>query len=300
MRFADYFLRTFASAAVLLAALILLFPLRAEAFFSYDGLLLGASINGEWVSDGDLQQDRKYHDFRIWGGEGVQLYSLLKKEGEGVALALPEDHEEDGMPPDPARFLRVQVSAAKTHSVGCALLAVSGEKDALPRAPVALGVKNEAYRNAVREYLESCGVQEDHPEITQIFRIDLEGDGVDEVLINAQNLLKPSDPAFSSGKSLWKTAQSGIIPARKKGAYSVILLRRVVQGKVETIPLAEMFSDSSRSAFTLFKISQFADLDGDGKLEVILTSASSGRYACTVYEPGKATSKRLSNAVELR
>ncbi len=299
MRTACRFVRHSAWTAVLLSALFLSSPCHAAPFFSCDGLLLGAFINGEWVSDGDLQQNKKYHASRIWGGEEVRLYSLLKHEGGGIACALSEDHPEKEMPRDPGRVLAVQAGQGKTFGLGCALLAVSGNKDALPRKPAVLGKKNSTYREAVKEYLETCGVQGQAPAITQIFRVDLEGDGADEVLIAAQNLLPAADSAFLPENSLWKTAKSGVLPARKKDGYSVVLLRRLTNGRVETVPLAETLPGSSRSAPTLYKISQFADLNGDGIMEIILSHASASRFGCSVYGPGKKPIKKLSQTVQL-
>ncbi len=298
MRTACRFVRHFAGTAALLSVLFLSSPCHAAPFFACDGLLLGAFINGEWVSDRDLQQNRKYHGSRIWGGEEVRLYSLLKHEGGGIAMALSEDHPDGKTARDPGRVLAIQTGRGKTFGLGCALLAVSGKKDAMPRKAAVLGNRNSTYRDAVREYLETCGVQE-APAITQIFRVDLEGDGTDEVLIAAQNLLPASDSAFLPQNSLWKTAKSGVLPARRKDGYSVVLLRRLIKGRVETVPLAETLPGSSRSAPTLYKISQFADLNGDGVLEVILSHASASRFGCSVYAPGKKIIKTLSNTVQL-
>ena len=65
--------------------------------------------------------------------------------------------------------------------------------------------------------------------ITRILRIDLEGDGEEEVLISATNY-------FTEDKSDNSTApfREAPIHAPQGGSYSIFILRRVVDGNVQT------------------------------------------------------------------
>jgi len=61
--------------------------------------------------------------------------------------------------------------------------------NALPRKPMIADTTQPAYVEAVRDFLKSHGIADPKVRITRILRIDLEGDGEDEVLINATNYL---------------------------------------------------------------------------------------------------------------
>ena len=299
---------------VLLAAALALLPCAGHAggqdgFFSYDGILLGAHIGGKWISDHDLQQAEPYHMHRIWGGEAVGLYGFRGWKGEGVACALDEDHPEEergGHGQDPglaaadgtaARVLMVQrmdAGVVRTSSAGSAELAVSGERDAMPRKPVPLGRSNEAYVRAVRECLAARGINVPQPRIAQICRVDLEGDGTDEVLIAAQDML---EDGFGEDASLYALVRGGAAP--KPGGYSVLLLRRVEGSGVRTAILAESLPGSGASP-AAFKICQLADLDGDGRLEMIMGEVRKGAFAYHVVTLGKKPETVLSSRLGLR
>jgi hypothetical protein len=96
--------------------------------------------------------------------------------------------------------------------------------------------------------------------ITRILRVDLEGDGEHEVLINATNYFNQRDEVP--------------MQAPKRGSYSIVMLRRVASGKVQTQLVAgELYSKADASnAPNIYEIATVLDLNGDGKLEVIVHS----------------------------
>lgn len=104
-----------------------------------------------------------------------------------------------------------------------------------------------------------------------ILQIDLEGDGEDEVLINATNYFDQHDEAP--------------MHAPKRGSYSIVMLRRVAAGKVQTQLVAgELYSKADASnAPNIYKIAAVLDLNGDGKLEVIVNSFYYEGGETTVY-----------------
>ena len=89
-----------------------------------------------------------------------------------------------------------------------------------------LDTTQTAYIDAVRDFLKTKGITEPKVKIDSIFRVDLDGDGEDEVLISATNYF----------------SQDNSVPMRSPaGSYSMVLLRRVVAGKVETQLVAGEF-----------------------------------------------------------
>jgi hypothetical protein len=115
----------------------------------------------------------------------------------------------------------------------------------------------------------------------------LDGDSQDEVLISATNYFEKDDDA----------------PMRSPaGSYSMVLLRRVVSGKVETqlvegefYPKAYPKAAQEEGRFdapNAYKVIATLDLDGDGKMEIVIHSHYYEREMTTIYrcEPKKVES----------
>jgi hypothetical protein len=99
------------------------------------------------------------------------------------------------------------------------VIAIGGKWNALPRVPKIVGAKQPVYVAAVRAFLESRGLRNPAVKIEQILRIDLDGDGEEEVLISATNYFR----------------KDGSMPnASPAGSYSCVIERRVVKGEVRT------------------------------------------------------------------
>jgi hypothetical protein len=157
-------------------------------------------------------------------------------------------------------------------------VALSAEAEPLPREAQAQDTTEDVYQEAITEILRQQGITEPEVIMTQIFRVDLEGDSTEEVLLSATRYAEPSLPTVS------------------RGDYSLVLLRQTTDeqaGDVETslieaqsYPQAEEFA-----APDTFRIAGILDLNGDGVLEVVVES----RY----YEGGSVVIYQLDNG-ELR
>src|SRR6185436_16305565 len=79
----------------------------------------------------------------------------------------------------------LKVSLQSTSKEG--VIALSAPWNALPRKPQIAEPTEQVYVDAVREFLESRRMIEPKVKITRILRVDLDGNGADEVLINATN-----------------------------------------------------------------------------------------------------------------
>jgi hypothetical protein len=147
--------------------------------------------------------------------------------------------------------------------------------NALPRKPKAMDTTQQVYVDAARDFLKTKGIEQPKVKIESIVRVDLDGDGEEEVLISATNYFSKKDR----------------VPMRSPaGSYSMVLLRRVVAGKVETqlvqgefYPKAYVSTDGSFNAPNAYKLIAVLDLDGDGKMEVVASSNYYEGAETTIY-----------------
>ena len=140
---------------------------------------------------------------------------------------------------------------------------------------------------AVRDFLKVRGIADPKVRITRILRTDLEGDGEEEVLISATNYFA-NDKSNDSSTAPFPEAS---IYAPQRGTYSIVILRRVVDGNVQTKLVAgEVYAKPDQSvAPNVYNLAAVLDLNGDGKLEVIVHSFYYERGQASIYrcEPDK-------------
>ena len=158
---------------------------------------------------------------------------------------------------------------------------------ALPRKPMIADTTQSVYVEAVRDFLKTRGIADPKVRITRILRVDLDGDGKEEVLISATNY-------FTADKLEYLPAApfpEAPIRAPGRGSYSVVILRRVVAGNVQTqIVAGEVYPKRNESvAPNVYNVAAVLDLNGDGKLEVIVHSFYYEGGQTTIYrcEPDK-------------
>ncbi|MCC7492869.1 MAG: copper amine oxidase N-terminal domain-containing protein [Fimbriimonadaceae bacterium] len=133
----------------------------------------------------------------------------------------------------------------------------------LPRTVSVQATTQPYYLDAVRGILRQHGLSQAKPNIRGLLRVDLEGDGVDEVLL-AGTIDDESYPR----------------PNIKVGDYSFIAVRQVVGKSVRTILLDGEFYQrpAEFAAPCAYEFDVCADVDGDAVLEIV----TSWRY----YEGG--------------
>ncbi len=118
-----------------------------------------------------------------------------------------------------------------------------------------LPVDTPVYQGAVGDWLVSQGIMGSDVVITRVVRVDIEGDGVDEVFINASRFLE------ETGHNT------------EMGDYSILLMRKVVGEGVVTVPVVADVYISPTAELTFpftYLLVNFLDLNGDGFLEVVV------------------------------
>jgi len=223
------------------------------------GYLFGATANGKWIKSEEAA--RALPDERTY-----QIYGLTQSLGQAKG-GKPKPSEEDVC----SDVLTVSVSPKPDKGA----IALAAPWNALPRKPQVIDPTQRVYLDAVRDFLKTKGLEQPKVKIESILRVDLDGDGEDEVLLSATNYFDKENR----------------VPTRSPaGSYSMVLLRRVVAGKVETQlvegefhPKAYVRKGDSFDAPNAYRVIATLDLDGDGKMEVVVGSNYYEGEAVTIY-----------------
>lgn len=159
---------------------------------------------------------------------------------------------------------------ASGSPVGVSGIAVAGVADPRPRPVEVLDPANPDYREAARAVVADMGVDDPDPTVGQVVRADVDGDGVAEVVVVAERL------------------SDGGLPG-EAGEYSVVFLRRVRGGAVQNVVLADSIAGTGpdqTQAVDAYRVGALADLNGDGRMEVVVHYRYYEGSGTTVFDLG--------------
>lgn len=214
------------------------------------GYLLGGWQNNRWL-------DAAGYAPLIADGERPYILYGLKGEA-GVASGQPPLSQ--GICPQPT----VSLAPIMPGTLG-----LVSRWNGTPRLPLALSPDNDSYRQVVAEAVDHAGLAGVEVFVDRVLRIDLEGDGIDEVLIVANRL-----------------TQGNGQPAVAVGDYAAVLLRQVSGSQVVTVPLRlDVYRQAAAPAFPWrYDVLALADLNGNGRLEIVVEADRYEGRQVTVFE----------------
>jgi hypothetical protein len=217
------------------------------------GYLLGASEGGRW-----LQPEAAVA--LIPGEEQYRLYTLAGKVGTSIGGKPTKGKE--GAPWIDTIYVKLTSIPEDIRM----LVGVSGPWDPMPRPIKISSTEQQVYKDAAAEILKNHGIDNPRVILTQVLRVDLDGDGVEEILVSATNYKRLKEMREPSPRSNLPTSI-------RAGDYSVVFLRKVVQGKVVTsIIKGEYYTQAKEfGAPTEHKVVGVLDLNGDGIMEIVLS-----------------------------
>lgn len=157
----------------------------------------------------------------------------------------------------------------RNHAIG-----ISAPWNPSPRKARATDTTQEVYVRAISDVLATKGIAKAQVKITQLFRVDLDGDGKEEVLTTATHYTKSDE-----------------LTTAKAGDYSIITLRRIDGDRVKTLVVnGEVYPKGDENAApNTYEVAAVLDLDGDGTLEILVRTA--------YYEGGGMEVYKLRNGV---
>ena len=131
-----------------------------------------------------------------------------------------------------------------------------------------LSADSEIYQQAALDWLNDQGVDDPQLGVLRVFRVDIEGDGSDEIFLSVTRL---DDSQHTT----------------RAGDYSVILMRKVVGNDVATTLVVGDVYESKEAEITYprtYSLANFIDLDQDGVLEVVVELRHWEGFGAAVYE----------------
>jgi hypothetical protein len=138
-------------------------------------------------------------------------------------------------------------------------IAVAGVVDPRPRPVEVLDASAAVYRESAAAVVAGLGISDPAPQVVQAVRGDLDGDGVAEEVVVAERIHDPTRLVGSADD------------------YAVVFLRRIAGGDVETSVIVSSSASSMADplpgmapVINVYRLSALADLNGDGRMEIVL------------------------------
>ncbi len=201
--------------------------------------IIGGVQDGEWLPAGQVADQVEFE----------QAFDLYANGYAGVAIT-----KDDGAPAFNPRCGEAYVGTDFSNDIPN-LIGVKQGWDVTYRPGEEVPVNTPVYYAAVADWLVSQGFTLPAVGISRILRVDLEGDGVEEVLISAAHFRD----------------ESGHMA--EQGDYSIILMRKLVGDQVLTVPVVADLYTSPTAELTFpftYSLASLLDLNRDGTLELIV------------------------------
>jgi hypothetical protein len=200
------------------------------------GGLLGGVENGKYVN-------AKTTFGKLSGKQSYSLFGIRGKTGELTATV-----ESPDVPCEEFYYAKTELEGQKGIAIG-----TKRDWNPVPRTPRSINLKDKTYLNIVAGILRAKGLPRSKAIIEQAVKVDLDGDGTEEVVLTASSY------------------GGNIAPSAEAGDYSFVLVRKIVGGKAKNIMIAEEYIKKAVEfgAPSRFEISAIADLNGDGKMEIV-------------------------------
>lgn len=221
--------------------------------------LLGGASKQKFLEAGETAPLMRDH-------EKYRVYTLKGAAGE-VTVARTEPHQS----------CRDTVNIKPSPEITGGIAIGNPLWNPMPRTPQSLGTTDRVYSQAVASILRKNGIRNPKLKLNHVLRIDLEGDGVDEVVVSA---------TYYAGGVGSETQGMTLNPAA--GDYSLIFVRKMIRGRVQTIIVEEEYHpkagrQSNEGPPNAYDLDAILDINGDGRMEIIIDGGYYEGSWATVY-----------------
>jgi hypothetical protein len=261
-------MRIDARAVLLLSACTCAAPAAAQAIHpvidAKSGYVLGAPVNGTW-------RDGEHVAGRIRAGRQYRVF------GPGGLLGVSTGTRPQALEEACTETFAVELSPAREEGE----VAVDGTWNVTPRRVTRLSAAAAAgYNGVVRQILVQHGIRAPAVRVTGAMRVDLDGDGTEEVIVSA--FRSTGNGSFTVGP----------------GDYALVFVRKLVGGVVRTIMLEQEYHPRATGETTTneYTIAGAWDLDGDGVLEIVVRASYYEGAWTTLYRIRGTVAQNLVSA----
>ncbi|MEP6903231.1 MAG: VCBS repeat-containing protein [Actinomycetota bacterium] len=216
------------------------------------GNLLGGVGNGKWLNAKTTFGKLK----------GTEKYSLFNFESGKKGEYLLGEIKADSVTCFDSYYFKPQLKVTANFALGA-----NADWEVFPRQPKKVSFTDATYKKSVKDVLRLRGLPKSPAKIIQAFRVDLDGDGREEVILEAD----------------YTAEDSNQFPT--VGTYSFIIIRKTVGGKAKNLFVDGYFmtkKDAEPGGDP--SISGIADLNGDGKMEIVVKVGGYEENWLKVYE----------------
>ena len=207
-----------------------------------EGCVIGGAQNGRWVAAEKIENSIK-------SPLNMNLYTFQNSRSETLVSDEGECH----------RSWKTQSGTELKDGIAIQ----SPAWNPLPRSPRAISIGDTTYVKVIRDILLGAGLKNPHVNITEGYKIDLDGDGKEEAILVA------------SYHKQGVGEMSGVPHIAVAGDYAIVLVRKIVGTKVKNIFLVKDVRRTADEGGLVrgYHLSAIADLNGDGLMEIVLYSA---------------------------
>lgn len=246
---------------------------------SHNNYLVGAAQNGKWIKDADVAaqsgKSAKYLGFDSLKNEKPsEIFGITGETGCGAHYFY------FGKTAKTPESIFDETSLKPVLAIG-----ENANWNPLPRTATKIGSTNKTYQKIALDFLKTKGITVKIIKLEKAFSVDLEGDGTDEVFLEA------TTNTIKSGELVWM---------ERAGNYSFVMMRKIVGGKSKDFLVEGNFNprkEPEEGYHVEYDLSAFADLNGDGKLEVIVEGTYS--YAGTSTEIHESEKNALKEVLSV-
>ncbi|MBU0732102.1 hypothetical protein KKC88_04440 [Patescibacteria group bacterium] len=205
-----------------------------------DNILMGGSGNDVWI-------DASYGKYWDLKGKKYKLYKMRSYIGKGTGSGIYQG------PPSMTEIVRMKNNGTYLNN----FVAIRSNWKFFPQKIRKGSKKSPTYKKVIKKILRRNDLGHLKPKIKQIYKVDLDGNGTKEKIIHASNI-DFNNPNYY----------------QEKNTYSVVFVRKLVNGKKKNIILRKSFytedGDFEDGPTYSHRIRAIGDFNGDGRMEVVV------------------------------